>query len=53
MTQEELLVILNDCVEQSKKDPEVAHMKADDALIAYLADEETEAVYRKITRWFA
>ena len=35
------------------EDKEAAHIEADDALIAFIHDEEIKAAYKKIEKWYA
>jgi hypothetical protein len=51
MTRDELLAILKECA--ADDDAEMAHGRADDALIDYINDPEIAAVYESIEKWYA
>jgi hypothetical protein len=51
MTKEELLAILAKCAESG--DTEVAHVDADNALLAYIGDVDIITAYFLIDKWYA
>lgn len=51
MTKEELIKILQKYKEDG--DSEIAHIKADRALIQYIDDPEIKAAYDAIEKWYA
>ena len=51
MEKEKLLNILNRCAEGG--DTEVMHLKADDALVEYINDQDITNAYEKINKWYA
>jgi hypothetical protein len=52
MTKEELLKFLRDH-EGATGDPEVTHIEADRALLAYINDDEITKAFEAITKWYA
>lgn len=53
MPREELIQRLRDIKEQFGTDPEVAHGKADQALLDYIGDSIVREAYDAIEKWFA
>lgn len=54
MTKDELIKSLKEANREFKHDPECAHLKADDLLIAFIGDEDIKAAYNKIQpKWYA
>ena len=51
MTKDELIIILNRCALDG--DTEVAHGRADDALIDYINDPEIALAFDSIEKWYA
>ena len=51
MEKKELLKVLKKL--QKAQDPESEHGIADDALLAYIGDEEIAKEYNKIKKWYA
>ena len=51
MTKQALLRTLQKCAEND--DTEDAHARADDALVAFIADEEIAAAYAAVAKWYA
>lgn len=51
MTKEELLKILED--NSGGSDPEIMHMRCDDALLDYINDLDVTAAFEKGTKWYA
>ena len=51
MTKQELLRTLKRCAKSD--DTEDAHARADDALVAFIADEEIAAAYAAVAKWYA
>jgi len=51
MTKEELLSILKEL--QENGDQEIAHAKADDALLEYINDEDVSKAFEEIDKWYA
>jgi hypothetical protein len=50
VTREELLKLLDSLV---GVDPEWAHCEADDALLAFIDDDDIRAAFEAITRWYS
>ena len=53
MTRDELLAKLKELRELNVKDPEVSHARADEALLAYISDEEIARAFCDLERWYA
>lgn len=51
MTKEELLRVLAECA--TNYDQEVAHSRADDALLEYIGDPEITAAFNAFEKWYA
>ena len=51
LTRDELLDKLRECADNS--DFEMAHGDADDALIAYIADDEIAEAFESVGKWYA
>jgi len=51
MTKEELLAKLAECAENS--DTEIAHVNADEALLAFINDSEITKAFDSVPRWYA
>jgi len=51
ITKEALIAKLKDLSEHY--DTEAAHVRADDALIEFINDEEISAAYNNISKWYA
>jgi len=53
MTKDELIKRLDIINRKYSHDTEVAHVKADEALIEYINDEEIKNAYDAIGKWYA
>jgi hypothetical protein len=53
VTREELLARLGALYNNGEYDEEMAHFRADEALIAYINDADVSAAYNKIEKWYA
>ena len=53
MKREDLLASLRVLVEDSKRDCEGAHIRADEILIEYLNDPEITALWNEMNRWYS
>jgi hypothetical protein len=51
MSKEELIAQLKLC--QQDRDTECAHIRADELLIEFINDDEIEAAYNKVSKWYA
>lgn len=38
---------------RESSDPEAAHMRADEALLDYIADDDIREVFTSVSRWYA
>lgn len=53
MTKAELLKKLKALQKTSQKDAEIAHIEADDLLLAYIKDPKISKAFKAILRWYS